>query len=97
MKSRMRNIHLGAMEHGAIHTQSKQNRRGEEDRLFREMLRMRAFPKTAARDDHHVIDRFSAALLSPFVSRLSTPAAFVSQGRKFDLLTGTVALGKEYS
>lgn len=68
----MCNIHFEAMDHGAIHTQSEQNRRSEEDRLFREMLRMRAFPKIAARDDHHVTCPFSAALLSPFVSTIYT-------------------------
>lgn len=68
----MCNIHCEAMDHGAIHSQSEQNRRGEEDRLFRETLRMRAFPKTATRDDHHVTDPFSAALLSPFVPAIYT-------------------------
>lgn len=50
----MCSIHHKAMDNTAIHARSRQNCRVEGDRLLRETLRMRAFPKTAARDDHHV-------------------------------------------
>lgn len=78
----MCSIYHKAMDDTAIHAQSRQNCRVERDRLLRETLRMRAFPKTAARGDHHVIGPiFCLVAFAVFLNYLSARLLLLRRGK----------------